>query len=259
MALLDNLISHWSFDNTANDLHGSHNMTLVNSPTYQVDNPGFGTYSLRTNGSSQYAYTADHADWDALGGTGEWTIAYWIKHASTGGTQFYLNDWTASASTRSHVSYKNSGNSAICRVEVSDVSKDATWGTAVGAGSWYCVIMWRSGDTTYIDFDNSGSPSTGSLGAGASIDLWANAMTWGTRAVSPTGYYSGVVAGLSIWSRDIGATDRSAYYNSGSGLAYGSWTGSGGGGVAAPSSLGSGVIHSGLTVGGPVVRGVIVP
>lgn len=224
--LLDDLVEHWSFDNTANGSE-AYNMTLVNSPSYVTDSPGAWTQCLALNGSSQYSYTADGAQWDVLAGTGEWSVGFWIKHSSVSGTQFYMNDWSSTASDRSWIAYLSS-STPILRVEVSDVAKDATWGSTISAGTWYCVQVWRSGDTTYMDINNTGSPVSVALGASASIDPWSNVLAFGARALSPTSYFAGRVQALSVWGADIGATNRTEFYQSGSGLAYGSWSASGG-------------------------------
>lgn len=229
--LLDNLVANWEFDNSyADNGGGGHTMTGVNSPFFGTSPTPVSayTYSMRvTGGSSQYAYATDHADFDAIGGTNEWSVAFWFRVVTVSGTQYLFDSWSASAGTRSFALYL-SGSTLRLRVEVSDTAYDADWGSAISVNTWYCVHAYRSGDTIYVSVDN-GTPVSTSLPASASIDSWDQNPTWGARASSPTGHLSGYVNGLSIWSADIGSTNRSEYYNSGSGLAYGSWSASSGG------------------------------
>lgn len=230
--LLDGLQHHWKLDTTGGaDAHGGATLTEVNSPSYAFSGKVY-TNAVRLDGSSQYLYVADQTSFGALSGTSDWTLALWVLAVSLSSTNFVASQWSSTAGDRGWaVSYSLGANFRGTVSTNGTTGFNAMPSGTPSAGVWYCVIVWRpaSSELVYCSVNN-GTAATVDIGT-SSTTINDSSLNWmiGNRS-GTSASWPGQIEGVSLWNRDIGSSDRAAYYNAGSGLAYESWTASGGGG-----------------------------
>lgn len=237
--LLDNLEHHFKLDTDGADAHTALTLTQVNSPSFASSGKVYST-AVTLNGSNQYLYATDQASFGAISGTNAWTMACWVNMSSTASTEFIATQWSSVSGDRGWTMGYTLGTTDF-RAQVSlDGSNafNAVPSTTVSSGTWYCLIAWRpaSSALVYCSVDNGTTGSVNLGSTGASINNSGLQFMIGNRSGSGD-YFPGQIEGFSIWSADIGTAGRAAYYNSGSGLAYGSWTSSGGGGLSIPVAM----------------------
>ena len=207
-ALTDGLVAYYKLDESsgnASDSSGAGN-TLTNSGT-----TAFTTGKI--NNGVNFTATAGQrlSITSALGYTStvDRTWAYWVKTTTFVG---YLVDNTLTDTTGRMLMYQNTPTSDI-RLWVNG-NELAT--SALTAGTWYYIVITKSGSTYTFYLNNS---SLGTVSPGAVVGYTKNLFYLGSSFVGGS-EGNAVVDEFGIWSRVLSATEISQLYNGGAGLAY---------------------------------------
>lgn len=218
MALTDNLVSYWKLDESsgnASDSVGSNTLTNNNSATYSA---GKINNSVSLNGSSQYLSIADASQSGLDFGTGAFSISLWIKSSqSATGREILEKQWISSGgyyqiawgnSTAGTIKFEGGSNGAA-------VFALYTTTATYNDNAWHHLVLVRSSNTVtaYIDGSLSGSNT-----ASGSFDTSNDGVFQIGRGNS--GYYSGLVDEVGVWSRALSSTEVTQLYNDGDGWQY---------------------------------------
>ena len=210
MALVDNILAQYKFDNGSYTTDSVNSYTL-NAKTSTQQSSGFIGYC----GSGQaLSYSGNYG----LTGTSDFSISMWIKFTSeisSGGCgllfigsklttdRFLSMDYEYNSGTR-RLNFYNSSNSS-----------SATYNVALGT-SWHHLVISRSSGSANVYLDNSLVMSGVSQGVANGIQ---NTLTIGYGKSYPgiaTYYYDEIIP----FARALSSGDVSELYNSGAGLQY---------------------------------------
>jgi hypothetical protein len=237
MALTDNLISFWEMEassGTRYDAHNGNDLTDNNSVTSATGIVG--NAADFESGNSEYLSVADNASLSV--GDIDFTWALWIKLESKIGGGYMIFSKTASSSTIEY-ELRCDGDAIISMEKSADGSTEqrATWGSALGTGTWYFVIGYHDAGSNELGISiNNGTMVTASVVAGV-YDGTA-ALRFGYPGFHATNYYDGLIDQVGFWKRLLTADEITSLYNGGSGRSYASIVSpkspSGGVGVGTP-------------------------
>lgn len=137
-------------ENDATDSSGNdHDFTF--NGTYSTTSPKFGTYAFSFNGSTQYMYCADHADFDQSGGV--WSIDTWVYYNSFNAVSTI---WSLATDANNYNRlYVNTSGIVIYNLVVSG-SEKSTIASGIGSielGRWHHIEMTENGDDYYLFID----------------------------------------------------------------------------------------------------------
>lgn len=226
-AITDNLVSHWTLDETtgnAADSVGANTLTAQGSPgtaAGKVSN----ARDFESTGNLTWMEAADAASLDI---TGDLTLTFWAKPESAAQIRYIVTKATSSTNQRSYRAFLNTtprfafecstdGTSGAVTSVVSTTS------TVADGSTWYFVACRHRNGVQISVSVNAGTPQTaaytGSIFSGSSVfrvgDL-GNTAIW-TPGLLP---YDGLVDEVSLWSRELSDAEITTLYNSGNGLAY---------------------------------------
>lgn len=147
--------------------------------------------------------------------TGDFTVTFWFKTASSGTTMRVMGNRSASGTNTGWEVFINSSGAAGMQVDTPDGLQSVTGTTVVTGGSWYQAIAKRSGSVISLKINNSaeGSPtgaSTGDCGTGADN-------TYLGRTPQTAQYYNGSLDNLRIFNRATTDAEDAILYNAGNG------------------------------------------
>lgn len=217
MALIDNLISHWTFDESsgnATDSHGSNNLTNVASVTYTSGK--INNCADLERSSSQYFEITD-ASQSGLDISNDMSVSFWMNAETMIGTIF--NKYAATGNQRSYQFNLNSGTwEFVVSGNGSSTAQTTGLTHSMSTGSWYFIVVTydaSAGDVVVYQngtiLDSETITATNPYNGTAPFRI-GNQHT--------TNYYDGLLDEVSIWSRVLDSTEVSDLYNGGFGLSY---------------------------------------
>lgn len=229
-SLLVNLSSYWKCDESSGNLADSKgSVTLTN--TNITFSAGLINNGANINGTGNYA----------TGGTGDFNFvnnnafscSLWFKQTSSGGNQMMVskgsNTWNIFASATSNkLTAAVPGVANV--VQNSSAIPDANWHHAVlthaaAASNEQWTLYQDSIQVSQANNGNSMSTNTLNFAFGAEAG-----------SPNPTLSFGGSLDEVGIWTKVLTQTDVNNLYNSGSGLAFGSFDSGGGGGTVNPTA-----------------------
>ena len=211
MALTDNLVSYYKFDETSgiilNDAHGPNDGTIDGCT---INQPGIIDKAADFDGIDDDIYNFG----DVFGYSGNMTWNFWIKTSQTGVGRIISKD---DGTNRTYISYINVGNVSWV-AWFGGVAKNATSAGTVNDGAWHMITLMHDGNDLKIYID--GLLDGSNIGAGATMDTDPANYVFGYRPATNGERYDGLLDEVGMWNKALSTTEISDLYNSRSGLAY---------------------------------------
>ncbi len=149
----------------------------------------------------------------------DFTWAAWIKPESVGSNMAIISK--DNGSVYEYEMYVDTSSLLHFYVENGGSSSNVTANTfgPISAGSWYYVVGWHDSvtNTNNIQVNDSFVKSTAYTGG-----VLDNAHTFRLGSTNSSLYFDGLIDQVGFWKRVLTPSERTALYNSGSGLAYAS-------------------------------------
>lgn len=223
MAFTDNLVDWWDLAEASGNAVGAHAGIVL------TDNNGVGSGTLGGRAArdfesslSQYLAVNDSAAL-SLGADTAFTLAIRAQWESTpsSGLQVLLSKDNASGANREFTMYWIDGTRLTFGVWDSVgtfIGVDHTGGNP-SVATPYTIIAWHDpvADVLAVSIDD-GAPQTVSYSAGTR-DTAAPFQIGAGLGVS-VNHFDGLIGSVAYWKRVLTSAERTAYYNSGAGLAY---------------------------------------
>jgi len=217
MALTDNLVAYYKFDDNAA------NTTVDDAHTTNVDATSASNTSTISSATAKIGTSFDFTgndestgpDWidlnDGLFTDADSTISFWIKTPSAFGT---INQYPFYIHTPFKMAVWVSSTGVLTGTMGSDTSNT---GSTLSTNTWYHIIMTRdqSAETGIIYLNNSSDITFSSTGTGN-----CSAISLGGWNQGGGNFWTGYIDEVGIWSRIITSDERAELYNSGNGLTY---------------------------------------
>lgn len=173
-------------------------------------------YSMSFDGSNDYILTGFNP---TTIGTGDYTVSLWFN-ATTGATEDYPYIYAlGTASNYQGFSLSNrSGNTYKLRINNNSggsYSQDVSSTLNISAGTWYHIVITRSGNTINLYLDGNTTPylSLNSSEVGSNtINNTEFKTGFGDQAAS-TRYFAGNLDELAIWNTALTSTQIQSIYN----------------------------------------------
>lgn len=228
MALTDNLVSYWKFDEAngnAEDIHGPNDLTNNNTATFAAAKINNG---CSLDGVNQ-CFTIADASQTGLDITGDISISFWWKPTSiVSGTPYYFCDKRKSSVNGQYsFAYSELGTGNSLNWYIRDSSNAASQGGTddtgiITAGNWYhivfCVDVSAPSATIYLNNVSKANTNTGS--AATSIGNNDGQFLIGDAVAAGTVPANGIIDEFGIWSRLLTSDEVNSLYGGGDGLAY---------------------------------------
>jgi hypothetical protein len=217
--LLNTLISYWKLDEasgTRNDSQGTNHLPAVNAPGSAAGKINNGAAFVRA--SAQGLQIANNA---SLQVTGAFTFSLWVKLTAHAGLSYILAKTGAPGSHDYGLAYDPAGPGFECWLSTAAVASDfAVQGSTTADNVWTHILFWYDpGDgqvririndtTTYASTTSPGlAQTTSPFFVGGGNTLFSDA----------------IIDEVGFWKRLLTAQEKTALYNGGAALAYGSFT-----------------------------------
>lgn len=211
MALIDNIVSYYNFEEASGDLDdkkGSNDGTVSGATREQTGIIDYG-YSFITN---------DYVD---LGTTfssvfdGNFSISFWCKRGSTG-DHVIMGNYDASYPGIFNLEFRNSNKLTVYWYNGTNASSDVSSATITDTSNFKHYVITRDGSTLKIYIDGS-LDSTHTTNTN---DWTNNNMHFGADARQSTRNLNGTLDEIGIWDKALSSSEVSSLYNSGDGFAY---------------------------------------
>jgi len=214
MALLTSINAYWKLDGNSNDSVASNNGTDT-AITYSAANGKLGGSGAGFNGT-----TSKITFGSTFSGTGDFTIAMWIKTTTTTDSPLWAKRTTGTGT-------------GICKFGIDATGKIYFWdynGTAfqfnpgtvstgsVNDGNWHLIGFTRVGTagTYWIDGVTSGTTT-----ALSNLSWNTDVATAGYGgAGAPTEFFTGALDEIAVWNLALPLGDWTSLYNAGAGIQY---------------------------------------
>jgi hypothetical protein len=226
--LTTDLISYWSFDEasggTAEVVRAdSHSDNDLSDPLFVASGTGIiGNGCDFENSQSRYFIIADPHDF-YFPGNADFTVSLWWRPESVAADQALVCVFATTGNNRQYrLMFFNTDDTI--GLQVSSTGTGATEVTVAGAvvttNTWYHIVAGHDGvnDELFVIVDD-GTPATIAHSAGlhtATAEFDVGHRTAANKA-------DGIMDEFGIWSRVLTSSEITQLYNSGSGLAYGSF------------------------------------
>jgi hypothetical protein len=181
-------------------------------------------------GSEQYLYRADDAAFDLL--DTDWMIRCWANVESNPGFRLGVvakYPGNGGYSLRWEPAYTGGNNRYVFQVhDGTNPSAEAISNEAISLSTWDLIHVWHDATNNLLGISvNAGTAATAAHSTGVANN--ASAFMIG-RVEAVYSYFDGMIDDVVILNGYIlDATERTADYNSGSGVAFADWAGGGGG------------------------------
>lgn len=226
-------VAHWTLDESSGtraDSVGSNDLADYN--TVGVGTGKFGNAADFEASNSEYLYVTDNSD-VSVGNT-DWMFRAWVQLESIPSFPIIASKgWpTPSADAEFALFYRTSGGDGFeLAVNIGTDSATAIKvSMTASTGTWYLIHAWHDATNDILGISvNAGTPTTTSYTAGVN-DGTSNFVLGASPA--QTLYWDGLIDDAVILKGYIlDATERTADYNSGTGVAFADWSGGGGGSI----------------------------
>lgn len=159
-----------------------------------------------------------------LNGLTELSCAYWLNLASTASTQYVVskqltaNDGWASVQSR----FNNPASTLRFEIDNFTLTQSPLWEiTAPATGAWHRILFtWKRNAITsadgliYVDgVSTSVSFTAGGYGAAFTLEEDSNGLYYGKRPIALTSPLNGSLAWVTVWNRQLTATEALVDYN----------------------------------------------
>lgn len=224
-----NLLSWWTLNEssdgssavTRNDSHGTNHLT--DSNTTQSITGLIGNAASFNGANSERLAKADAGAGDTLRlASGDWSISFWVKPETTNTSSTFRALVYKQGAGGDSGGYKIRQFNATVQVEAAHsaspaAAASAATGNVLSVGNYTFVSAWYTTSNVYIQTNNSSAIISG----GGSQGNVAYEFALGRRSGFDLEYYTGVLDEVSIWKgRALESSERTALYNSGSGITY---------------------------------------
>lgn len=216
--LLTGLVSYWKMDETSgNRADSADSNTLVDNNTVTSGTGIINNAASFNRTNNEYFTRADsNLSYNSTNGR---TWAGWINPTSSASS--YPMILTRKGASREWEIFLNGGNFLFwwnggSNVILKTLNLDSGWHffvvTAIGQGG---------GSVTTLDFDDSGSPASGTVPGSLNNDASATTLIGQyNTATDPDGSYNGLIDEVGIWDKVLSAAEQTELYNSGAGKTY---------------------------------------
>ncbi len=218
MALTDNIVSYWKFDESsgnASDSVGS--LTLTNtSVTYDAGKINNGA-DCGTGVSSNVGFVGGTPVWNMAGSTAK-SMAFWFKPNANATAFARIIDWRRSATSSGEFTmayYDDSGYKLQGYLNGNTFS----YTTTLTVDTWYHIAMTCDASNSVKIYINASQVTTGTWGtAGAGSNF--------TQINGANGSMSGGFSGpfsfdeMGVWNRELSGSEVTSLYNGGTGIQY---------------------------------------
>lgn len=152
------------------------------------------------------------------GQEGSVTIAGWVNLAATGFPTKYVISAANSSTVRRFDLAQNDSDSRIAfNVSRSASDYGHVSSAPISAGQWYFVVAWYDAAANTVNIQlNNGSVSSASYANGMMDD----SVNISIGSFAGFGYFDGRIDNMGVWGRALSSGERSALYDSGTGLSY---------------------------------------
>src|SRR4029077_20509909 len=229
MALTDNLISYWKFDEASGnpaDSAGSNNLTNNGSATYSSGlvnnaiNLAVGKYASISNASQT-----------GLNLSGDFSFSLWLNLSSVGNYIALITKLNAAGTAIQYWLYSDTDKKIYM-----DISQDGSQTaskyhrqgtTAVqinNINTWYhIVVTFVLSTNTVVMYVNGSSVASSQVYGSGLTSIFSGPADFDIgydNGLNGNGYIRGQVDEVGIWSRAISSAEVSTLYNGGGGLSY---------------------------------------
>jgi hypothetical protein len=224
MALTDQIISYWKFDEAsgnAADSAGSNTLTNenVSFATGKINN---GADFERGDGADIFRITNGSQTGLNFSASDAFTLNMWVNLESlpTSGQIYVLVDKESVAGTEGYkFFYQNNGGTLRFAVDINDGGAHTyAINHTLSTSTLYMVTLtWSGASTTmeiYVNGSSIGTVSTVATISDATADFRVG---WDDSAGR---VFDGIIDELGVWSRALGSSEVTALYNSSNGLSY---------------------------------------
>jgi len=222
MALTDNIVAYWKFDESsgdASDATGNGN-TLTNTNTV-------GYAAAVINNGADFGAANSNKKLSRAGncgiGTGDYTMTCWVNMSAQPGADTNFQIFNVANATNDVVcrfTYQQNGglfNMLFQREKPGVGDEKYTHNATFTTGVWYFLAMTFT-SSTITPYINASSPGTASAsGTGLAV---VDQTTFGVLDFLDVQYASCLVDEAGIWTRALSGTEITELYNSGAGLQY---------------------------------------
>ena len=228
MALTDNLVSYWKFDESsgnAADSVRSNTLTNTNSASFVTGKIGNGVDVEKD--SSQY-FKIDDGSQSGLDITGDMSIVGWYKPESLPSGAYAMtplvSKWVSTSNQRAFRFGISQDASNVTSLGLNHSGNGSTSTNnyvnyAFSTGTWYFIGMVYDASAGSVEFYVHGSSigtvsslATSTYNSSAQFEIGGNAQQ--------SEYADGIIDEVGVWARTLSSTEISALYNSGNGLSY---------------------------------------
>lgn len=223
MALIDNIVSYWKFDESsgnATDSHGSNTLTNNNSTAYTTGKINNGA---DLEASSSQVFSITDAAQSGLDITGSLSISMWINPESITGTHGLVTKFQDTAGGKGYRLSFDTTDVAWVISNNGSIESVATWTSPLSTGSLqHIVLAYNAPAGSAIVYHNNTSLGTVS-GLATSIQNVSAVFRVGSRSSSLDAaqqFFDGVIDEVGIWNKTLSSGEVTQLYNSGSGFAY---------------------------------------
>lgn len=210
MALVDNLLEHWSLDSILTGSSGALNLTQVGTAFSY-------TAAILSNGIVGAGASGRYLTYTYNSAIPAGTVAFWYK-ATGDGTGSFHRIWsktTVGVSDRLVVALNNYGRRPSLTIQDTTIVNEAS--DTLTRDVWYSHVITWDGSTVkwYINGVETYSVSS-SVGVTASTTVFALLGWAGNTSQQP----AGVLDEPAMWLRALTASEVTSWHNAGAGLAY---------------------------------------
>jgi len=227
MALTDNLLSYWKFDETSGtrgDSVGSNTLQTLNTPGSAAGKISNAVSLTRASSQGLQITHANQAP-DLSVGSGDFTINTWlyldskpagqmgavVKYDFVAGQREYWVHWDNTADRFQFQVFNNAAASTI--VVANNFGAPST-------GTWYMVTAYIDQGGNIAIIVNDGTPNTVALGVTTHNGTAPFNIGYTGNSGSPFTFWDGRIDETGIWNRQLTSAEITQLYNAGAGLTY---------------------------------------
>jgi len=218
---LTGLVAYYSFDGSnATDIHtGTHNGTLINSPTFPTGKNG----NCIEFGSTKAVSVADSNDFSFNNGSEiPFAVSMWVNFNSVSGVNFLASKWDTGIANEWLIAYNSTFFTIILSNPNTSALIRANYTFSPTVGTWYHLLFTynanglNSGLGIYINGSLATSTNSGTY---SGMTNGATPLKMGNSDVNE--YFKGKMDEVAIWKGvTYGATQATELYNAGAGKFY---------------------------------------